>query len=265
MENQKVVYLNGSKKGIYTGHSVTVIKGQKEKYGYTLQEVNDRILSYRPNVDEYHISEWDGKTWVYGDYPTYDSGDPNDSINAKLFKDFKILAKASASMRGYLNLNKVRGGTPQDVEDFLNFVVIKLMERRLKQYDPSSTCRELDNWPAYIARVIPQYLILFNKSKFDYEVEAYWPLVKDEKTGEYIPKDFGVEIKFSSNLVDKKGFIKLCNKIIKDIPESEGFESDIFMYILYGVSFSNRNLVARMAEIVKLQLLERKGEILIEL
>lgn len=265
MDSNKVIYQNGSKKGIYTGHSETVIKGQKEKYGYTLQEVNDRILTYRPNVDKFHITDWDGVTWDFGLYPNYDSGDPTDSVDAKLFKDFKILAKSSASMRGYLNVNKVRGGTPQDVEDFLNFVVIKLMERRLKQYDLNSKCRELDNWPSYIARVIPQYLILFNKSKFDYEVEAYWPLVKDEKTGEYVQKDFGVEVKRPVQLTTKDDFLKIYHSVVKSIPESEGFESDILMYLLYGVCFSHKNLVARMVDIVKLKLLEVKGEIIYEL
>lgn len=267
MEDTKVVYLGGSKKGIYTGHSVTVIKGQKEKYGYTLQEVNDRICSYRPNVSKEEVSrgKWDGATYDYGLYTSYQSDDPNDSVDAKLFKDFKILAKSAAGMRGYLNINKVRGGTPQDVDDFLNFVVIKLMERRLKQFDPTSSCRELDNWPSYLARVIPQYLILFNKSKIDYEVEAFWPMVKDEKSGEYVPKDFGIEPVFQSELVSREGFLKLYERVVGNIPESKGLEVDILMQILYGISFSHKNLVARMAEIVKLQLFELKGEIILEL
>lgn len=267
MEDKKVVYLSGSKKGIYTGHSVTEIKGQKEKYGYTLQEVNDRICSYRPNVSKEEVvqGKWDGKTFTIGQYETYQSDDPRDSVDAKLFKDFKILAKSSASMRGLLNIHKVRGGTPQDVEDFLNFVVIKLMERRLKQFDPNSSCRELDNWPSYLARTIPQYLILFNKSKFDYEVEDFWPMVKDEKTGEFVPKDFGTEVVFSSSLVDKKGFLRLFDKIVNQIPEANGFEVDILCEIVYGTAFSHEKMVSKLAEIVKLQLFDMRGEIILEL
>ena len=267
MEDTKVVYIKGSKKGIYTGHSVTVIKGQKEKYGYTLQEVNDRICSYRPNVSQEDVisGKWDGTTWDYGLYNSYQSDDPRDTVNAKLFKDFKILARSAASMRGYLNINKVRGGTPQDVDDFLNFVVIKLCERRLKQFDPLSSCRELDNWPSYLARVIPQYLILFNKSKFDYEVEAFWPLVKDDKSGEYIQKDFGMEPIFHSELINKENFIKLYEGIVSNIPESRGLEVDILMQVIYGTTFTHKNLVSTIAEIVKLQLSDLKGEILIEL
>lgn len=271
-ENPNVIYTNGTKKGVYTGNSITVISGQKEKYGYTLQEVNDRIRSFRPNTIKNYkpvtpeeiieqneqLKKWDGKTWNFGEYS--DFGDKETSAENKLFEDFKILVKSAAVLKGYNYPSKVRGGTYQDVDDFFNFVTIKLCERRLKQFDTESTCRILNNWPSYLARVIPQYLIIYNKSKFDFEVEAYWPLVRNDKTGLLEPKDFGITFELPPELVSKNDFLTVFNKCISTIPESFGFEVDILMYILYKTSFSNKRLVSQMAEIVKMQMYEGAEE-----
>lgn len=257
-KNSKIIYTEGIKKGIYTGHSVTVIKTKSKNYDNTLQEVNDRICSFRPNVSKEDVARglWDGKTWDYGQYLTYKSDDPRDDARAMLFKDFKTLVKSAACMRGYQHPSKVRGGTYGDVDDFLNFVVLKLLERRLKQFDPNSTCRELDNWPSYIARTIPQFLILYNKSKFDYEVEAYWPLVKDEKTGEWVQKDFGVNPKYPTEFFDKNTFISVLDRAISQIPEAIGLETDIYMYLLYKKTFRHRQLIQSISNIVNIQIME---------
>lgn len=265
-KKSKIIYTEGRKKGIYTGHSVTVIKSNNgREYDNTLQEVNDRICSYRPNVSKEDVAAglWDGKTWDYGQYLTYQSDDPNDTIEAMLFKDFKTLVKSAACMRGYHRPAKVRGGTHEDVDDFLNFVVIKLLERRLKQFDPNSTCRELDNWPSYIARTIPQFLILYNKSKFDYEVEAYWPLVKDEKTGEWVQKDFGVKPRYNTYMFDQDTFLRVLDSVISSIPEAEGLETDIYMYLLYNKTFNHRLLVQSLAKVIQIQILEEYSKDLI--
>lgn len=263
-QNENVIYGAGAIKGIYTKHSVTVIPGQKEKYGYTLQEVNDRICSYRPNVskEEVAMGKWDGITFDFGLYPSY--GDPKEPITSKLFKDFKTLATSAAALRGYLHPSKVRGGTPQDVDDFLNFVVIKLCERRLRQFDPSSRCRELDNWSAYIAITIPQYLILYNKSKFDYEVEDFWPLVKDEKTSEWKQKDFGIEADMiPRQFMNKKTLSSVLHKVISKIPESEGIVTDLMFYLTFGVIINNnhKKLIPLLSDIIKIQLMDKEGEL----
>ena len=263
-KNDNVIYGAGAVKGIYTKHSVTVIPGQKEKYGYTLQEVNDRICSYRPNVSKIDVTlgKWDGVTFDLGQYPGY--GDPNEPITSKLFNDFKTLATSAAALRGYLHPSKVRGGTPQDVDDFLNFVVIKLLERRLRQFDPTSKCRELDNWPSYIAITIPQYLILYNKSKFDYEVEDFWPLVKDEKSGAWKQKDFGIEIELiPRQFTNKKTFLSVLHKVISKIPESEGLETDLMFYLTFGVVVNpkHKKLIPLLADIVKIQIMDKEGEL----
>ena len=258
-----VVYLDNSVKGIYTKHSETVIINTKGKpYESTLQEVNDRILTYRPIVDKYHIKDWDGVTWDYGVYPTFDSGDPNDSVDAKLFKDFKTLVKSAACLRGYNKPYRVRGGTYQDVDDFFNYVTIKICDRRLKQYDWTSPCREIDNWPSYIARVIPNFLILYNKSKIDLEVETAWPMVRDEKTGTWQPKDFGIDFKLPPELITKEAFFRSFNKALRKIPEAMGFSTDILMYILYGISFSNQKLVSNMAKVLKMQMYESEEDLI---
>lgn len=259
--SDKIIYQKGKKKGIWTGHSETVIKSKRGTYDTSLQQINDRILSYRPNVDKEHIEEWDGKTWVYGQYLTMEKEEPSDTPDSLLFKDMKLLTKSAACMRGYNHPSRVRGGTYQDVDDFFNFVTIKLLERRLKQYDPDSVCRELDNWPSYIARVIPQYLIAYNKSKFDFQIEAYWPLIKDDKTGTLQPKDFGQLPKLPTQFLKEKSFMDHLNKIVESIPEALGYQSDILICILFGITFTNRRLVQQIAEIVKMQIYESEVEL----
>ena len=272
-DNPKVIYTNGSVKGIYLGHSVTELRNEerfKTKYGYTLQEVNDRILSYRPNsiIDYKPVTEeekrrqyeqfqkWDGKTWNLGEYAHLDPNDKENGPDQTLFKDFKTLVLSSACMRGLQSPSRVRGGTPGDVDDFFNFATIKFLERRLRQFNPHSECRILDNWPSYIARVLPQYLILFNKSKFDYEVETYWPMVKDEESGKWKEQDFGVDFKEPVQMFSKETFLDVYNKVLSLIPEAAGFSSDILLYFITGEGFSNQRMVKQLSDIVRLQIYE---------
>lgn len=294
MENKSVNVLNipGMKKGVPQNKMKdTKISGEDKKvksglYTERLQKINDRIRSYRPitiknykpeNSIEFEeqnrsLFDWDGETWDYGEYPEYlkskgiildsTSGPRNPECDAQLFEDFKILVKSSAILRRYNNPSKVRGGTFQDVDDFFNFVTIKVCERRLKQFDKDSVCRIWQNWPSYLARVLPQYLILYNKSKFDFEVEAYWPLVKNDKTGNYEPKDFGIDFELPKQLVSKEAFLSVLYKIISDIPEAEEFQVDILMYLIYGISPQHKRLVYHISKIVKMQMAESMEELL---
>ena len=271
--DSKIKYTNGSVKGVYLGHSETKLYGEdkfKAKYGYTLQEVNDRILSYRPNtitnyrpvtemeklLQHREFLKWDGRTWDYGKYSNLDINDKNNGPDQALFMDFKILVTSSACMRGYQRPDKVRGGTPEDVNDFFNYSVINLLERRLKQFQFDSKCRILDNWPSYIARVLPQYLSAFNKSKFDYQVETYWPMVKDDESGQWKEQDFGIEDVPKPEMFDAKTLARVYDRVVDSIPEARAFSSDILLYFLTGKGFSNQRLVKQLAEIVKIQIYE---------
>lgn len=268
-----VILVEGLSRPVYVKTSETVIPNQQEKYGYTLQEVNDRIRSFRPApilnylpktkeeiIEVYRqCDSWDGVEWNIGKYANF--GDPNERPESKLFLDIKLLVKSSATMRGYNHPSKVRGGTYQDVDDFFNFVTLKICERRQKQYKKGGP-RIIDNWPSYIARAIQQYLVAYNKSKFDYEVEAYWPMVKDEKTDSYVQKDFGVEFEIPQQLINKEDFIKIFRTVVDTIPEAKGLKSDILLYLLYKTSFSHKRLVSQIAEIVKMQMGEMVEEFL---
>lgn len=294
--NPNLVNIPGTKKGVFIGQmKETQVRGEDEKvkkglYDERLQVINDRIRSYRPNSirvykprnAEESLSQnedlllWDGETWDFGEYPEYlrskgvnfptniQTGKKSSKwaalVDAQVFEDFKVLVKSSAVLRGYNHPSRVRGGTYEDVDDFFNFVTIKVCERRLKQYQLDSTCRIWQNWPAYLARTTPQFLILYNKSKFDFDVEAFWPLIKDDKSGKLIPKDFGTDFKLPTDLITKEEFIARFNRAIASIPESIGYVCDILMYLLYGFCFSDKELVSSIAEIVKLQIYELRGE-----
>lgn len=287
-----VMYVPGMKKGIpQTVMKETQIAGEEKKvksgvYQERLQKINDRIRSYRPititnykpkeetefTQQVYELSNWDGKTWDYGEYPEYleskgikitsTSGERHKEIDAQLFNDFKILVKSSALLRKYNDPAKVRGGTYQDVDDFFNFVTIKLCERRLKQFEIDSTCRIWQNWPAYLARTLPQFLILYNKSKFDFDVECFWPMVKDEKSGTWEPKDFGVDFKVPQRLVYKEDFLEVLNKIIADIPEAKEFQVDVLLYLIYGFCLQHKNMVKIICKIIRIQLSDHMEELL---
>ena len=157
---------------------------------------------------------------------------------------------------------KVRGGTPADVDDFINFATIWLCDRRMKQFDPTNRCRELDSWPIYIKRNLPRILIYFNKSRYDYENETVWPEVKDEETGELVQKDFGKEMVPPQEFAPFKTFKYILTKIFESIPESRGFEMDILFFLLYGITLTDSTLVQSMAKVVELQLYEARESLL---
>lgn len=300
MEKIEVILTEGNLKGVKNIQiKDTIIKGEDEKiksgvYDEKLQVINNRIRSYRPiTILDYKPEDvegrakqnqelllWDNKTWDFGEYPDYlknkegfwpegiTSGTQEQypelfkRINNQLFLDFKTLVKSSAVLKGYNRPGRVRGGTYQDVDDFFNFSTIKLCERRLKQYDLNSSCRIWQNWPSYLVRTLPQYLIEYNKSKIDYDVEDRWPLIRDEETGKYKKRDFEIEMKLPHYLVSEKEFLGLLNKVISGIPEAESFEFDILMDLLYGITITNKRFIKELSKIVKIQMYESEEGLL---
>ena len=66
-----------------------------------------------------------------------------------------------------------------------------------------------------------------------------------------------------TKMFSEKALISVIDKAIAEIPESKGREIEIYMYLLYNKSFSDKRFISTMVDIVKLQVLDKyRGELL---